>query len=270
MTSAAPVSVVIPCYRCAKTVARAVASVASQTSLPAELILVDDGSADDTGAVLQALAGQYPAGWIRLASLEQNAGAASARNAGWALATQPYLAFLDSDDAWHPEKIAIQYACMKANPDVLLSGHDYRLLRQPATPDWRVGRCTARRIKKWPLLLSNQFVTPSVMVRTDVSQRFVENQRYMEDHMLWLEIVCSGGHVVKLSAALAAIYKEPFGVKGLSSRVWLMERGDLGNYRRLYRAKFIKNYQFAALCVYSLLKYGRRLLIYGGYLRWKK
>lgn len=270
MTSTVPVSVVIPCYRCAQTVARAVASVASQTSLPVELILVDDGSADDTSAVLHDLAGQYPAGWIRLASQAQNAGAASARNAGWALATQPCVAFLDADDAWHPEKIAIQYAYMKSNPDVLLSGHEYRLLRQPAKPEWGVARWTARRIKKWPLLLSNQFVTPSVMVRTDVSQRFVENQRYMEDHMLWLEIVCSGGRVVKLSAPLAAIYKQPFGVHGLSSRLWLMERGDLGNYRRLYEAKFIKNYQFAALCIYSLLKYARRLLIYGGYLKWEK
>lgn len=270
MTSAAPVSVVIPCYRCARTIARAVASVASQTSLPSELILVDDYSADETGAVLHELVNQYPAGWIRLASQDQNSGAASARNAGWALATQPYVAFLDSDDAWHPEKITIQYAYMKANPDVLLSGHEYRLLRQNTKPDWSVARWTARRIKKWPLLLSNKFVTPSVMVRTDVSQRFVENQRYMEDHMLWLEIVCSGGHAVKLSAALAAIYKEPFGVKGLSSRVWLMERGDLGNYRRLYREKFIKNYQFVALCIYSILKYVRRLLIFGGYLRWRK
>ena len=119
-------------------------------------------------------------------------------------------------------------------------------------------------------MLSNKFVTPSAMVRRDVGQRFVEKQRYMEDHMLWLKIICSGGRVVKLSGELAAIYKEPYGVMGLSAEVWLMERGDLGNYRRLYEEKFVGRYQFAALCVYSVLKYVRRLLIYSGHLRWKK
>ncbi|MFZ2296161.1 MAG: hypothetical protein WAW46_14135, partial [Polaromonas sp.] len=128
----------------------------------------------------------------------------------------------------------------------------------------------AQHIRKWALMLSNKFVTPSVMVRRDVGQRFVENQRYMEDHMLWLKIICSGGHVVRLRTELAAIYKNPFGARGLSAQIWLMELGDLENYRRLYREKFVKSYQFAGLCIYSVLKYVRRLLIYGGYLRWKK
>lgn len=269
-TSIVPVSVVIPCYRCAQTIERAVASVAAQTNLPTELILVDDGSADDTRAVLHDLRSRHQPGWIKLVLLDQNVGAASARNAGWAVANQPYIAFLDADDAWHPRKIEIQYAYMSANPDVVLCGHGYRLLNQNVLPDWNVVQCDAQRIRKWALMLSNKFVTPSVMVRRDVGQRFVEKQRYMEDHMLWLKIICSGGRVEKLPAELAASYKEPFGVTGLSAQVWLMERGDLGNYRRLHEEKFINGYQFAVLCIYSVLKYVRRLLIYGGYLRWKK
>ena len=74
------------------------------------------------------------------------------------------------------------------------------------------------------------------MIRRDIEQRFTEKQRYMEDHMLWLKIIYSGGYVVKLSPELAAIYKRPFGVTGLSAQFWSMERSDLGNYRRLYRA----------------------------------
>lgn len=270
MSAIVAVSVVMPCYRCAKTIERAVASVAAQTNLPMELILVDDGSGDDTRAALHALLGRYKSGWIRLVLLDQNQGAASARNAGWAAASQPYIAFLDADDAWHPRKIEIQYAYMDANPNVVLCGHGYRLLNQNVLPDWNVVQGDAEPIRKWALILSNKFVTPSVMVRRDVGQRFVERQRYMEDHMLWLKIVCSGGRVVKLPAELAAIYKEPFGVTGLSAQVWLMERGDLGNYRRLYREKYIEGYQFAGLGIYSVLKYLRRLFIYGGYLRWRK
>ncbi len=270
MSEMVAVSVVMPCYRCKQTIERAVASVAAQTDLPMELILVDDGSADETRSVMLELLNKYRPGWIRLVLLNENQGAASARNAGWAVASQPFIAFLDADDAWHPKKIEIQYAYMTANPDVVLCGHGYRLLNQNVLPDWRVVEGEGERIGKWALIRSNKFVTPSVMVRRDVGQRFVERQRYMEDHMLWLKIICSGGRVVKLPAELAAIYKEPFGITGLSAQVWLMERGDLGNYRRLYREKYIENYQFAALGAYSVLKYVRRLFIYWGYLRWQK
>lgn len=270
MKTVVPVSVVIPCYRCARTIARAVDSVAAQTALPAELILVDDGSADGTDSVLQDLRRRHQSGWIRLVFLDQNVGVASARNAGWAVATQPYIAFLDADDAWHPEKIEIQYIYMRANPDVVLCGHGHRRLEQDVLPDWDAARGEAHRIGKWALMRSNPFVTPSVMLRRDIGQRFIDEQRHMEDHMLWLNIICSGDRVVKLSNELAAIYKDPFGASGLSAQIWLMERGDLGNYRRLYHESVITRYQFAALSIYSFLKYLRRVLIYGGYLRWKK
>ena len=270
MNDKAPVCVVIPCYRCVVTIERALASVAGQTVLPSEVILVDDASGDDTRGLLQKLSRRYEPGWIKLVFLEQNVGAASARNAGWDLATQTYVAFLDSDDAWHPEKIEIQCAYMESHPDVVLSGHGYRRLDQDGVPDWHVTQGGVKPIRKWPLILSNKFVTPSVMLRRDVAHRFVEKQRYMEDHMLWLKIVCDGGRIVKFDAELAAIYKEPFGVAGLSSQVWLMERSDLGNYRRLYQKKCINTIQFAFLVIYSALKYVRRLLMFWSHLRWKK
>lgn len=269
MNAPVPVSVVIPCYRCAQSIERAVASVAFQTASPMELILVDDASGDDTWTVLMRLEKEHP-GLVKLVRLDENQGAGSARNAGWAAASQPFIAFLDADDAWHPRKIEIQYAYMKANPDVALSGHGHRMLKENVLPSWKVRAGPARPIRKWALMRSNRFVTPSAMLRSDVKPRFVEKQRYMEDHMLWLKIVCSGGRVVKLAEELAAIYKEPFGITGLSAQVWLMERGDLGNYRRLYVDKSIGSYQLAALGAYSALKYVRRLMIYWGYLRWRK
>jgi glycosyltransferase involved in cell wall biosynthesis len=270
MTTAVPVSVVVPCYRCAQTLGRAVASVAAQTSLPMELILVDDASADETCSVMHDLVGKYSPGWIKLILLDQNEGAANARNAGWSIASQPYIAFLDADDAWHPRKIEIQYAFMNANPDVALCGHGHRLITQDVMPDWKLMQGDAREITKWALLLSNKFVTPSVMLRRDVAQRFNEKQRYMEDYMLWLEMFFSGARIVKLPTELVAVYKEQFGVLGLSAQLWLMECGELGNYRRLYDEKLIKSYQFAALVLYSVLKHVRRLLIYWSYLQWKK
>lgn len=270
MTDKAMVSVVMPCYRCAGTIERAIASVAAQTLLPAEVVLVDDASGDDTRAVLSRLIQRYAPGWIRLVLLDQNVGAASARNAGWAVASQHLVAFLDADDAWHPRKIEVQYGYMMANPDVVLSGHDFRLMKQSGLPGWQLDDTSVRKVDKWPMILKNQFVTPSVMLRRDMEQRFIAHQRYMEDHMLWMSVVCSGAPVVKLSCALAAVYKNQFGVTGLSSRIWLMERGDLSNYHRLYQEGFISAVELSALLIYSLLKYVRRLMIYTVHLRWKK
>jgi glycosyltransferase involved in cell wall biosynthesis len=270
MNSTVPVSVVVPCFRCASTIERAVASVAAQSSRPVEVILVDDCSKDRTTDVLESLVARYGSGWIKIRRLENNMGAASARNAGWAVASQRFVAFLDADDAWHPKKLEIQYDFMKANPEVALCGHGHRLLDQNILPDWEVSTPTARIVSRWRLLLSNQFVTPSVMVQRGVSSRFVEDQRHMEDHMLWLQISFSGAGVVKLDTELAAIYKAPFGARGLSAQIGLMEQGELENYRRLLNSKFINRYQFVGVCGYSLLKYLRRLAIYSGYLRWKK
>lgn len=242
----------------------------NQTLKPAQVILVDDASGDDTLSVLQQFVQKYP-GWIKLLQSTENKGAASTRNAGWDAVSQPYVAFLDSDDAWHPRKIEIQYAYMSAHPEVILCGHRHRISKQiDGLPDWEVETWKVRHINKWVLLLSNRFVTPSVMVRRETNYRFVDRQRYMEDHMLWLLLAFSGGRVVKLSAELAAVYKSSFGIDGLSAQVWSMERGDLGNYRRLYRVGCINSSQLGMLALYSLLKYARRLVIYWGYLRWIK
>ncbi len=257
--SLAPVSVVIPCYRCSLTIGRALASIAQQSMKPIEVILVDDASGDDTWVVLTKLATAH-SGWVRLIQLETNRGAASARNAGWAAASQPFIAFLDADDSWHPEKIAIQYDYMKRHPEVVLSGHRHRVLaRMDAKPEWALLQGPTKFIDKWPLLLGNPFITPSAMLRTDIPQRFAEGRRYMEDHLLWLEIVCDGAEVVRLDVDLAATYKPPYGMAGLSSNLWQMARSDLDNYRVLRRSNRLSFLSAYFLMAFSVLKFVRRL-----------
>lgn len=262
MMSRAPVSVVVPCFRCAATLERAVASVAAQTQIPAELILVDDASGDGTLDLLHAMERKY-GDWVKVVALATNVGAASARNAGWDHARQPYIAFLDSDDAWHPQKVETQYGYMQAHPDVLLSGHlCQQLPAQTAGPlQWTLPAMAVQKVTWTALLLRHQFVTPSVMLRRTIALRFTPGLRYMEDHRLWLEIVGLGEPVVKLLLALAAVYKPVYGASGLSANMWGMERAELANYQYFYRQSKISWLQLRLLQGYSLMKYVRRLLV---------
>jgi glycosyltransferase involved in cell wall biosynthesis len=257
----APVSVVVPCYRCAATIERALASVAAQTLLPSEVILVDDGSADGTLERLQALAAGYPAGWARVIALPENQGAASARNAGWAAATRPYLAFLDADDAWHPRKVELQYSFMAAHPEVALTGHDYEVLRTPAAPERKVDSPSAQALSRISLLLSNRLVTPSVMLKRELPQRFHPGRRHVDDHLLWLQIQAAGHSLVVLSAPLTYVFKKMYGEGGLSGQLWEMEKAELENYWILRREGHLGAPSALALSAWSLAKFARRLLL---------
>ena len=256
----APVSVVIPCFRCAETINRAIDSVAQQTQKPAEVILVDDASGDCTLSALQTIESQY-GGWVKVIALNQNQGAANARNVGWDLATQPYIALLDTDDAWHPNKIEIQYKFMQENPQVVLCGHNAKIMGDDTQLDWLLSDVESTILSKNSLLIFNSFVTSSVMIKKDIEQRFNSKKRYMEDHLLWLQMAFDDCKVAKLSPALAAVYKQAYGVSGLSSHLWAMEKSELDNYRLLFQNNNIGFISALLLSVYSLTKYMRRLLI---------
>jgi glycosyltransferase involved in cell wall biosynthesis len=107
------ISAVLPVYNREATIGRAVQSVLAQTLAPAELIVVDDGSNDRTCDILS---GVHDAR-LRLVRLGTNRGASHARNVGVAAARGNVVAFIDSDDLWHVDKLERQTAAMRANPD---------------------------------------------------------------------------------------------------------------------------------------------------------
>ena len=106
----AEVSVIIPAYNRAHLIERNIDCVLTQTYPSCHVILVDDGSTDDTADVVAArYAGNPRVRFLR----EENRGVSAARNAGLAVATGEYVAFLDSDDVWRPWKLAVQIACLE-------------------------------------------------------------------------------------------------------------------------------------------------------------
>lgn len=108
------VSVVTPTYNRARFLPGAVASVLAQTYADFELIVVDDGSVDDTRKVLEPLMDDPRVRYF----YQENQGQSYARNQAIEQATGDFIAFLDSDDLWDPSKLETQLAILEANPDV--------------------------------------------------------------------------------------------------------------------------------------------------------
>ena len=106
------ISVIIPTFNRAHTLTRALDSVLAQSYLPKEIIVVDDGSNDETGVLLE----NYPV--IKYVKLAENSGVSHARNVGIEGACGEWIALLDSDDAWLPVKLAKQVAAVEQAPGV--------------------------------------------------------------------------------------------------------------------------------------------------------
>jgi len=119
------VSVVIPCYNQAQYLREAVASVAAQSYPHREIVIVNDGSPDDTRAVAQALIAEFPHLPIFLAE-QPNGGLSRARNAGIARARGGYILPLDADDKIHPEMLSKGVELLESRPDLAIAYTDYQ------------------------------------------------------------------------------------------------------------------------------------------------
>jgi len=116
------VSVIVPTFNRAYCVGRAIDSVCAQTHAHWELLLVDDGSTDNTAELIAARYSHDPR--IRYI-YQQNAGVSAARNAGIRASQGEYVAFLDSDDVWRPWKLAVQLACFRRFPEAGMVWTDF-------------------------------------------------------------------------------------------------------------------------------------------------
>lgn len=132
MTEAHPlVSVIIPVYNGARFLRAALESVFAQTYRPIEVIVVDDGSIDDSGAIAQSFPAVH---YIR----QVNQGVAAARNVGLEAAHGEFFAFLDQDDLWTPDKLKLQVDHLLKNPELGYTLTQQQFFLEPGTalPAW--------------------------------------------------------------------------------------------------------------------------------------
>lgn len=186
------VSVIIPAYKAARTIGRALVSVLAQTHPAHEIIVIDDGSPDEVATVVAA----YGAPVILLQ--QPNGGAASARNRGIEHATGDFIAFLDADDYWEPQKLETQLGLFERHPELgLVAGAYYQ--QQPdqlsRTSDVRIANAdkvlTLRGREAFHF--ATGVWTGVVMARRAVigSERFVSGLEPAEDRDLWIRLVLS-------------------------------------------------------------------------------
>ncbi|MGL6196499.1 MAG: glycosyltransferase family 2 protein [Thermoguttaceae bacterium] len=184
----ATVSVIIPTYNRAQFICESLGSVFAQTYQDFEIIVVDDGSTDNTEEVLAPYMDR-----IRYVK-QENCGAAIARNRGIFLSTGKYIAFLDSDDMWYPTKLEKQVAVLEENDSV---GFVYCNGAYGKSPDSLIAGQVFSKTSPPSGYIFNQIAfhntiwTPSILIRREVfikSGVFDPTLRRVEDYDLWLRI----------------------------------------------------------------------------------
>ncbi|MGC8472461.1 MAG: glycosyltransferase family 2 protein [Acidimicrobiales bacterium] len=212
-------SVVVPAHDAEASVEAAIRSALRQTRPPDEIVVVDDGSTDATATVVRRIEGP-----VRLVSQAQ-AGPSAARNAGAAASAGEWLAFLDADDEWHPEKL--EHQVRLAEGDIVLVATDWSrdAVRRPAPKTIPTTMLPTSKI-----LLLNRFQTSTVLLRRDAftaAGGFDSSLDGVEDWDMWLR-ASREGSVVKLDWPFVRYSDVATGYSKALDRVYRTGRTMLG------------------------------------------
>lgn len=243
-------SVIMPVHNGGKYVASSIESVSRQTYANLELVIVDDASTDDTLKVIQECIKNYGIK-IKAISFQENRGVAAARNEGLAQASGEYIAFLDSDDLWQPEKIGLQIEALKKNEsDLCFVAYDMIdesgkvIKHRPVKP---VTGFT-------DLLKENNIIFSGVLCRTEAiyQKRFNENC-FHEDYLFLLELLKKGLKFYGLDKNLLQ-YRVHDSGKSFNKRNAAWQRWKI--YRDYLKMGFFQSlYYFMCYAVNGVLKY---------------
>lgn len=214
---AVDVSVIMPAWNAAATIARALRSVAVQDALPAEIIVIDDGSTDDTAAIADSFADTFLPGALRVLRLPHR-GAGAARNAGLAVATRRYVAFLDADDEWVHTKISRSLFYLKME-DLILVSHNYTLVRGEMETLAECDRHFNRAGDPFVSLFRRNFIATSTVVALRQvlgdAGGFDPGLPAAQDYDLWLRVLSAQEARFRVfPETLTRYYASPGGISG--------------------------------------------------------
>lgn len=227
------VSVVVPAFNCASTIAATIASVAAQSIAGIEILIIDDGSRDDTRAVITRLAEADP----RIVVVSQcNQGVSATRNRGIRLAKAPIVAFIDGDDLWAREHLATHLARFAATPHLGVSFSAARYIDSAGRVSGR-SRVAPGKVRPEDILYSNPATTCSTLVVRrrvfDCCGMFDEALARSEDQEWLFRVAVSAWRVEGIEDTLVDYRMSP---AGLASD---LDRMHAGYEVMLERAKAI-------------------------------
>ncbi len=223
------VSVIMPAYNAMAYLQEAISSVVDQTFQDWELVVVDDASSDETPRILQTLASQEPR--LVVDRLPRNCGVGYCRNRGLELAKGRFVAFLDSDDRWHPEKLSRQLVFMRQKK-VAFSFTAYEVIS--ATGAWLSLAPPVPEEMTYEKLLGNSLIGCSTVVldREDLGDVRFPEMRTRQDFALWCTLLRDGRKAAGLADVLTQYRLSPSGIsknklKGARQH-WRVYREHLG------------------------------------------
>ena len=221
-------SVVVAAYNAAQSIDATIASVLAQTRTDLEVIVVDDGSTDETASHVQAHADAR----VRLYH-QENQGPSAARNKAIANATGRYVSTIDSDDLWLPRYLEMMVATLEHTPDAGFAFTDAWALEESSGRFRRATAMSRSKVTDPPVeaesfleaLIQENFVYGSVTARLEVLEEvggFNTAVSHSEDYELWLRIAARGHRGVRVAGPPLAIVRDRAGARHHDERSMLI------------------------------------------------
>ncbi|MEO2073957.1 MAG: glycosyltransferase family 2 protein [Bacillus sp. (in: firmicutes)] len=249
----AVVSIITPTYNAGRFITETIQSVKAQTFINWEMIIVDDCSSDNTVDIVMHEMSVDPR--IKLIQLQKNGGPAVARNTAITAAGGNYLAFLDSDDLWHPQKLERQLMFMEKY-NLAFSYTDYRMMTEKGERTDVVIQVPSK-IEYKNLLKNTMIGTLTVMLdRRKVGRVQMPLHRdCSEDYGLWLSILSKGIHAYGLNEELATYRKCEH---SLSSNKLKSAQKTWNTYRKVVKINVASSlWYFVNYSLHALIKHSR-------------
>jgi len=257
------VSVIIPMYNSINTIQNAINSVVLQTYRGGiEIIVINDGSRDGCEKIVEELIINNQTNRVIRLLNKANGGVSTARNLGIKKSQGEWIALLDSDDIWLPEKLEKQISEIVNNPSIKFIGTNrngelYPFFKKSEKNIYRLN--VKEVISKWYPQTSTALIRKDILLKANL---YDESRTHAEDGDLWLKISeHSDLYVLNEDLVYTGGGKRGFGESGLSANMPKMYEGEILALKGAKKRKQINSFEYIGFYLWLALRYYRRVLI---------
>lgn len=250
------VAAIMPCFNNPEMVERALKSIINQTVSVNEVIIIDDGSNQTDKSKIKKIISSYlsdlPISYI---DLEKNVGPGKARQIGINSSVSDFVAFLDSDEYWHPKKIEfcrdviVKHCCE-------IIGHNRIKIGKIEEYEIECNDFYSKKLTSWRFLVHNPIPTSSLVARRHLCENIFEfGGRRAEDYAALLILRNRASSIFFLNCDLVASFKFPFAESGAGSDVVQMKLSAIKNVFRLWRANYLSACELLIISIFWAAKF---------------